>query len=279
MRLSKRLARNTVLRRLVLALEANTMLRYAAWRGWRPGSFQPVTLRDLRWTRQCLNEEAVKEAARKVAGHTLVSWERLWSLWWQVAYLDRAAIPGALVECGVAMGGAAGMMALAHMASVNPPTRALHLFDSFRGIHEPLEIDGARAAADAGGRVGGALTPVQKGTSPMVSRELLVKTCGYRESLLCYHVGWFQETLPKESASVGPIALLRLDCDWYESTRLCLEWLYNQVSPGGLVVVDDYGHYEGCRKAVDEFMAKLPHTLLHQIDYTGVYWVKGSPRG
>jgi len=81
--------------------------------------------------------------------------------------------------------------------------------------------------------------------------------------------------VPIESKRMGPIALLRLDGDWYESTKICLDGLYNHVVPGGVVVIDDYGHWEGCRRAVDEFIAGSKHPIfLNHIDYTGRYWIK-----
>ena len=89
------------------------------------------------------------------------------------------------------------------------------------------------------------------------------------------HQGWFQDTVPRDAAAVGPIALLRLDGDWYDSTKVCLEGLYPSVVKYGSIVVDDYGHFEGCRKAVDEFVADLGYpVMLHHVDYSGRYWIK-----
>jgi hypothetical protein len=66
-----------------------------------------------------------------------------------------------------------------------------------------------------------------------------------------------------------------VDCDWYASVRFCLEQLYDQVSPGGYVVIDDYGHWQGCRRAVDEFLTSRGMIgALTRVDYTGVYWKK-----
>jgi hypothetical protein len=85
--------------------------------------------------------------------------------------------------------------------------------------------------------------------------------------------GLFQDTLP--SSNIGPIALLHIDGDWYESVRVCLEELYGQVSPGGIIQFDDYGYWQGARKAVDEFLAKRgAASLLQRIDYSGRSLVK-----
>jgi len=85
---------------------------------------------------------------------------------------------------------------------------------------------------------------------------------------------WFEQTLAADKSTVGTIALLRFDGDLYESARVCLEQLYGQVVPGGIVVIDDYFQYQGCRRAVDEFMRQLPPTMLHPVDSNAIYWIK-----
>jgi hypothetical protein len=108
-----------------------------------------------------------------------------------------------------------------------------------------------------------------------VNRELLENTIGYDPTYLHYHQGWFQETLPREAHKTGEIAILRLDGDWYASTSICLDYLYHQVVSGGFVIIDDYGCYEGCKKAVDEFMELQGIQLyLNRIDNEGRYWIK-----
>jgi hypothetical protein len=224
------------------------------------------------------DEEAeIKAAVRRVKNATMVSFERLATLWQQVRYLDRCGVKGALVECGVWRGGCAGLMALAHTRGGAKPSREVHLFDSFQGLPRPdRSVDGERAVRLARGAADGARIPIESCVaSREVARRLLVDTIGYPADLVKIHEGWFQDTLPDAGASIGPIALLRLDGDWYSSTRVCLEQLYGKVSQFGVVVVDDYGHYEGCRKAVDEFLAGLGRPiLLNHIDYTGRFWVK-----
>ena len=211
-----------------------------------------------------------------INGYTAGSYQRIAVLWQQVRYLDRYKIPGALVECGVWRGGAAATMAIAHLRSSPHPTRRIHLFDSFQGLPEPSAIDGAAASALAGGRTSGAMRTIdQYVAAPEVSRKLIVEQAGYPAELLEYHVGWFEQTGPAAAKTIGPIALLRLDGDWYESTKICLDNLYSLVAPNGVVVIDDYGHFLGCHRAVDEFIEKLPYPImLHHIDYTGRYWIK-----
>jgi hypothetical protein len=88
-----------------------------------------------------------------------------------------------------------------------------------------------------------------------------------------YHVG----DILKNTYYPERIALLRLDTDWYESTAHELAKFYDLVVPGGVVIIDDYGHWAGARKAVDEFLATRPEITLQQIDYTGVYFIKPAP--
>ena len=247
--------------------------------GWRPGRATPLRDGYLRAEFGVDDEAAIKAAVRRVRGNTMTSFERLATLWQQVRYLDRYGIAGALVECGTWRGGSVGMMALAHLATEPTPTRTIHLFDSFEGLPEPTAKDGAKAARYAGGRITGALDTIDACSAPLEdNRALLEGEIGYPDALLTYPQGWFQETVPAAAPSLGSIALLRLDGDWYESTVVCLEHLYPLVPPGGVVVIDDYGHWEGARRAVDEFVAALDEpVLLSHIDYTGRYWVRQVP--
>ena len=148
-------------------------------------------------------------------------------------------------------------------------------------------VDGEKAVWEAkewseSGGVDGKLTPLKgiydsfggPGTLEG-NRELLTKEIGYGPAFLHFHKGWFQETMPKVSPQISLIAILRLDGDWYASTRVCLEFLYGKVVRGGFVIIDDYGAYEGCRKAVDEFRQKNGISdYLHHIDQPGRYWIK-----
>lgn len=222
-------------------------------------------------------EAIVKEAACTVLNNTLVSFERLATLWQQVRYLDRYSIPGSLGECGVWRGGCVGLMALAHLHSHKKPFREMQLFDSFQGLPQPdRKVDGIDATEIAKDKADGACVPIGTGVaSAEESRELLIHKIGYPSELVKFHVGWFEDTLPKVSVSMGSIGLLRLDGDWYHSTMCCLKCLYEQISPFGIVVIDDYGHFEGCRKAVDEFIGVLGRPVfLNHIDCTGRFWIK-----
>ena len=218
-------------------------------------------------------EDAAREAVTVVAKHTQLSYERLVTLYEQVAYVERRGLPGALVECGVWRGGAAGMMALANLAH-GRSRRDLHLFDSFEGMPEPrADVDGAAAFELM--EAGRAQAKGVNVASPEEALDLLVGRAGYPASSVFIHKGWFEDTLPATRASIGPIAVLRVDGDWYESTRTVFEQLFDQVVTGGAIVIDDYGHFEGCRRATDEFLGRhAPDAYLHYIDYTGRYLIK-----
>ena len=232
-----------------------------------------------------LEDEAV--AAIEVVRHnTMLAKRRLVTLFSQVAYCERNGLPGAFVECGVWKGGAVGLMALANM-QFSAARRPLHLFDAFADICEPdPETDGERALTEARAQAGarditGKLEPLDgfydhlggHGTLD-ACRDLLESKIKYDPSFIHYHVGWFQDTLPVVTG-IDKIAILRLDGDWYASTMVCLEHLYDRVVKGGIVILDDYGAYEGCRKATDEYLARIGiKPYLSPVDSDCRYFIK-----
>ncbi len=256
---------------------AKVVFPIASRHGWRPGRGMPLDDSILRNDQGYDEEEKVRAAIRLVRGNTMSSFERLATLWQQVSYLDRHKIAGALVECGVWKGGSAGMMALAHLQEAQGhPTRPLHLFDSFEGLPEPGALDGQRAEDYSGNRMNGKMESIGKCVGPIEDvKRLLFAELHYPEKLVHFHQGWFQDTMNENLVEPARISLLRLDGDWYESTMVCLKVLYPRVVSGGIIVMDDYGHWEGCKRATDEFLATLHQPIyLHHIDYTGRYWIK-----
>jgi hypothetical protein len=220
-------------------------------------------------------EVPAREAIALVESHTMLSYQRLVTLWQHVRYLDRAGVEGCLVECGTWKGGAAALMALAHRQS-GQPHRDLHLFDSFEGLPEPDRAhDGDMAVQYAGARASGTLRSIGKCVGTLDDNRQAVNVIAqYPSARTHFHVGWFQDTLYTLPASFRAIALLRIDGDWYESTKICLDILFPKVVSGGIVVIDDYGKWSGCRKAVDEFMATLHRPLLlNHIDAAGRYLI------
>lgn len=210
-----------------------------------------------------------------VKKYTMTSPERLFALIEAVHHITRCQIPGNIVECGVWKGGS--MMAVAlTLRQLGVRDRDLDLFDTFEGMPEPQELDvdlyakpakrifAERIAADPAFDFGRVCLPVV---------EEAMNSCGYEAPKIHFHQGKVEDTIPSEAPET--IALLRLDTDWYESTRHELEHLYPQLSPGGILIIDDYGHWRGARKAVDEYIEKhAPSLFLSRIDYTGRIAVK-----
>ncbi|MZP29456.1 hypothetical protein GTO91_07025 [Heliobacterium undosum] len=211
-----------------------------------------------------------------VRDYTMVSEERLDNVYRLTKEAERSRLPGAFVECGVWRGGCAAVMATVAKEAGNG--RVIHLFDSFEGLPEPTDLDGDLAKDYSGGRKTGRLETIGKCVGPLDDvRELFFERLAIDETKVRVHRGWFQETLPNLGDEMEPIAILRLDGDWYESTMICLEHLFPRVVPGGYVIIDDYGFWEGCRLAVHEYLERqgLQADLI-PIDDCGVYFVKGK---
>jgi hypothetical protein len=234
-------------------------------------------------------EGDAEKAIALVQQNTMVAFEPLVTLFQQVRHCEVNDIEGAFVECGVWKGGAVGLMALTNN-QFGQTRRHLHLFDVFDDICEPDPlVDGAYAIDQVAALAGvekeslqGRLRPVKgvydshggHGTLEIV-RQLLENEIGYNKEYLHYYEGWFQETLPLHKDQIDKIAVLRLDADLYASTKICLEFLYDKVVAGGFVIIDDYGAYEGCRKAVDEFRAERQITsfMIH-VNQDCRFWIK-----
>jgi O-methyltransferase len=213
------------------------------------------------------------DICRFVKPFTMTSDERIFSLCRSVEYIVQHDIPGDIVECGVWKGGS--MMAIARTLANKGITRRLHLFDTFEGMSEPTDVDrniGGKLAADA-------LATEDKKTSWNWAYSSLeevkkhLRETGYDQSQVVFVKGKVEDTIPAQAPA--QISLLRLDTDWYESTYHELVHLYPRLSVGGVLIIDDYGDWEGCKKAVDQYLAeKNPKLLLNRIDHTGRVAVK-----
>jgi hypothetical protein len=195
---------------------------------------------------------------RRVRPYTMTSDERVGALLQSVEHVAKNRIPGSFVECGVWRGGS--VMAAAFAFQGNDDLRDLYLFDTFEGMSEPTEDD----VSYLGQRATDGWHPGDAAAGLEDVRRTLALT-GYPEDRVNYIKGKVEDTLP--GAAPRQIAILRLDTDWYESTRHELETLWPHVMPGGVLIVDDYGHFTGARQAVDEFFG--PAVFLHRVDYTG----------
>jgi O-methyltransferase len=220
------------------------------------------------------------EITQRCAPYTMTSPERVVAVLDAVDYCVRRGLPGAFAECGVWRGGSVLAIVL-KLQSLGFDDRELYLYDTFEGMTRPSEHDTStfdppalatwEAAEDTGSGAWDYLFAAEVFNEDMV-RDLLVST-GYPAARLHLVKGPVESTLP--AAAPDQLALLRLDTDWYESTKHELEHLYPRLVPGGVLVIDDYGHWEGCRRAVDEyFTTRAAPVLLNRIDYTGRIAVK-----
>jgi O-methyltransferase len=199
----------------------------------------------------------------KARGFTMTRIESLYSLVQAVRYVSKAKLPGAIVECGVYMGGCMLAAALT-LESVGDLERELYLFDTFEGMTAPTAEDGAVAQHLYG--LDGTKDSIAC-RSPLEQVQGTMGHSGYPAKRIHYVKGRVEDTLPVEAPD--QIAILRLDTDWYQSTKHELEHLFPRLAPGGVLIIDDYGHWEGSRKACDEYFAKnATPILLQRIDPT-----------
>jgi hypothetical protein len=210
---------------------------------------------------------------QRVRPFTMTSDARLLAVLDATRYLVRNRILGDFVECGVWKGGS--MMAAALMLlAEGDVARRLFLYDTFAGMAPPTAEDrdhqGISAADQLRQHPPGTGIWCYAGLDEV--RHNLAST-GYPPGQCQFVVGKVEETIPQ--ALPGEIALLRLDTDWYASTKHELEHLYPRLARRGVLIIDDYGHWRGSQQATDEYFAALGmFPLLHRIDYTGRMWIK-----
>lgn len=211
----------------------------------------------------------------KVCGHAQQNYASLSMAYDLTALVENNKLTGAIVECGAWRGGCAAVMAV--VADRAESNRKIWLFDSFEGMPAATKEDvGEDAKLLSRGVMSGDLSSVGTNMASIDEvRTLLFKKLRLKEENITIVKGWFQDTLPLYRDRIGAIAILRIDGDWYESTKVSLESLYDKVVNEGYIIIDDYGFFPGCRKAVDEF---LDHRCLkvqfNQIDYSRVYFKK-----
>jgi O-methyltransferase len=203
---------------------------------------------------------------RDVRPWTMTSTERIYALIQAVRYVSANAIPGAIVECGVWKGGSMAAVAKT-LLQMQDMRRDLNLFDTFEGMSEPTATD-----VDYSGRQASELLLENVGVrcvdAPIERVKSLLFETGYPKEKLNFVQGKVEDTIP--GSAPESISLLRLDTDWYESTKHELVHLFPRLSRGGVIIIDDYGHWKGARQACDEYFAQnhIP-ILLNRIDYTG----------
>ncbi|HEY9799803.1 MAG TPA: TylF/MycF/NovP-related O-methyltransferase [Leptolyngbyaceae cyanobacterium] len=212
-----------------------------------------------------------QELVNTIQPYTLLGEARLFSLYNLARKVCLDDIPGNFVECGSCKGGSAALLgAIVKKYSRRP--RLVYACDTFEGMPDPTEIDihNGIPANDTGFGVGTLKAPITENIQK-VSQILNV------EDIVIPVKGLFAETLPKYKSAIGTIAFLHADGDWYESTMDIFNNLYDNVAPNASIQVDDYGHWDGCRKALHDFeRLRGEQFTLNRIDYTGVWFRKGE---
>lgn len=222
-------------------------------------------------------DDSLIAIAERVRPYTMTSPDRLAGLVGGVKHVVRHQLPGAIVECGVWRGGST-MAAALTLLELGVTDRDLYLCDTFAGMSAPTVDD---VAADGVGepapdarttwqamQLGNGSDWARAGMDEVRGNLL---TTGYPREHVHFVEGKVEDTLPQSAPA--KIALLRLDTDWYKSTAHELRHLYPRLCRGGILIIDDYGHWTGARKAVDEYFGSLP-PFLHRLDYTGRLVVK-----
>jgi Macrocin-O-methyltransferase (TylF) len=200
--------------------------------------------------------------------YTMVGEGRLLSLFRLAKGVCEEDLPGNFVECGVAAGGSSALLATV-IARHSKRPRKLYSFDTFEGMPEAsaLDLHAGKSAEETGWGAGTCSAP--QASLRDVSLKLGV------EDLVEPIKGLFADTLPANRARIGQIAFIHLDGDWYHSTREILNNLFDAVSAGAPLQVDDYGYWDGCKRAIAEFQHERGLNFeLNEIDGIGVWFLK-----
>lgn len=198
--------------------------------------------------------------------YTMVKNTCLINLYHLVRRVNALNLPGDIVECGVWNGGSAAIMGVANMEDRNSATsRKLWLFDSFQGLPSPGSQDGNIATESYfEGWLTGDVKKVER-----IFHKLHIPLDDVR-----IIPGWFEETL--KTVPLTTISVLHIDADWYHSVKLVLEIFYDRVVSGGFIVFDDYGYWEGCNRAVEDFVSEkgIRGITISRIGPVGAYFQK-----
>jgi len=204
---------------------------------------------------------------------SLTSYEAMVSLIRAVRYIVKNRIPGDMAECGVWRGGSM-MIVAATLLAEGDTSRHLYLYDTFEGMSDPTELDKSYEGVLASEL----LEQTPKNNSIWcyadindVKANLLSR--GYPEEKIHFIKGKVEETIPCILPSA--LSLLRLDTDWYESTKHELIYLFPLLKPKGILIIDDYGHWQGSKVATDEYFESRNICIyLSRTDYTSRIAVK-----
>jgi len=210
----------------------------------------------------------------KCQKYSKLSIERMYAIYKAVLYINKSNTPGALVECGIWKGGSAMMMALT-LKRLEKENKKIYLYDTYEGMAKPgkqdISFSGKKAIKS---------WEQQKHIdhndwcySPLKEVKRNLYSTGYPEKNLIFVKGKVENTLPKTAPQ--KISLLHLDTDWYSPTYHELFHLFPKLSKNGVLIIDDYGHWKGAKKAVDKYFEENKiKILLNRSDYTGRIGIK-----
>lgn len=230
-----------------------------------------LTKEGIQKTQMDLNEDPVfLKLYNEVKPYTMTSIERCYGLYSAVNYIVNNNIQGNFVECGVWRGGSS-MVILKTLMLHGVRDRKLYMYDTYEGMSAPTQLDGREANKEWKAAV------VSDETNSWCLSKIdevrqNMQSTGYDASLIELIKGKVEDTIP--GVLPEKIALLRLDTDWYESTKHELLHLFPLLVQNGVLVIDDYGHWEGAKKAVDEYFAGNKNVWMHRLDYTGRLIIK-----
>lgn len=222
-----------------------------------------------------MNEE-IGDIFEKCKKFTMTPKERIYALHKAVEYIVRSKIPGDFVECGVWKGGSSMVIAYT-LLKMNEASRKIYLYDTFKGMAKPSKEDYLISRkdffAETEWRKERKEDHVEWAFSPISEVKNNILSTGYPEDKLVFIEGKVEDTIPKTIPS--KIALLRLDTDWYESTKHELTYLFPMLTQRGVLLIDDYGHWAGSKRAADDyfFVNKIP-ILLNRVDYSARIGIK-----
>ena len=226
-------------------------------------------------------DPATLDIYERVRPHTMTNLLRINALVQAVQHVVRRNTAGALVECGVWRGGSVLAMLL-QLQRMGVTDRDVYLYDNFEGMSQPAAVDTSPFEQPASRTWHNAVNAGRRAWHEFFKPEIFsfeqvratILASGYPATRLHFVKGDVLETIPAQAPE--RIALLRLDTDWYESTRHELVHLYPRLSAGGVLLIDDYGHWDGCRKAVDEYFAAdgVAPVLLNRVDYAARLAIK-----
>lgn len=198
-----------------------------------------------------LLEPDVARLLRTAKPYTLMSARNLTTLYREGQRILRAGVEGDFVEIGVHRGGSAGVLAALIRQDEK---RQLHLFDRWGDLPEPTTRDGDRYEEYRKDRIADKLAELRDNPPLADAQQLIEEKIGFPRERLHYYPGWYAETLADYSG--GPIAFASLDCDYYESVKLALDFVDRHAAPSATIVADDYGGWPGAKAAIDEWLAK-----------------------